>query len=149
MKVRELMTGAPITVSPETPVFDARQTMIRERIRHLLVTEHHRLVGIVTDRDIRLCLPSPATSLSVGEVNYRLAQLPVTAVMSSPVTTVGPDDDAAGAARLLLNRGIGALPVVGSGRLLGILSRSDIILAFAAGHPAAAARDAGAAAVRD
>jgi acetoin utilization protein AcuB len=56
------MTGAPITVPPDTPVLDARHLMLERRIRHLPVTdERGLLVGIVTDRDIRLNLPSQAT----------------------------------------------------------------------------------------
>jgi CBS domain-containing protein len=61
MKVSDLMTGKPITVAPDMPVLDARQLMLKEQIRHLVVTEYERLVAIVTDRDIRLNLPSPAT----------------------------------------------------------------------------------------
>src|SRR5438046_10224302 len=97
MKVRELMTGAPITVDPDTPVFDARQSMLKERIRHLLVTEGTRLVGIVTDRDSRLNLPSQATSLSMWEVNSLLAKLTVGKVMTQSGSIVGPDQDAAAA----------------------------------------------------
>lgn len=131
MKVRELMTGAPITVSPETPVFDARQTMMRERIRHLLVTEHHRLVGIVTDRDIRLNLPSQATSLSVWEMNYLLAQLTVDKVMTRTVIIIGPDLEAREAARLMLEHKIGALPVLDGEHLIGIVTETDVLRAFA------------------
>lgn len=131
MKVRELMTGAPITVSPETPVFDARQTMMRERIRHLLVTEHHRLVGIVTDRDIRLNLPSQATSLSVWEMNYLLAQLTVDKVMTTAVIIIGPDLEAREAARLMLEHKIGALPVLDGEHLIGIVTETDVLRAFA------------------
>ena len=66
MTIRELMTGGLITVRRETPVLEARDLMAKERIRHLLVTEvGGGLVGIVTDRDIRLNLPSQAASLSV------------------------------------------------------------------------------------
>ena len=50
MTVRELMSGTPITVGPETPMLEARQRMLTERIRHLLVTKGDELVGIVTDR---------------------------------------------------------------------------------------------------
>jgi CBS domain-containing protein len=66
MKVGELMTGTNlITARPGTPVLEARQLMLKEKIRHLLVTEDGGLlVGVVTDRDIRLNLPSQATSLS-------------------------------------------------------------------------------------
>ncbi len=131
MKVRELMTGAPITVSPETPVFDARQTMIKERIRHLLVTEAGKLVGIVTDRDIRLNLPSQATSLSMWEVNYLLAKLTVSKVMTTSVIIIGPDQEATDAARLMLEHKIGALPVLDGSRLIGILTETDVLRAFA------------------
>jgi len=131
MKVRELMTGAPITVSPDTPVFHARQTMIKERIRHLLVSEHRRLVGIVTDRDIRLNLPSQATSLSVWEMNYLLAQLTVDKIMTTSVIIVGPDLEARDAARLMLEHKIGALPVLDGEHLIGIITETDVLRAFA------------------
>jgi len=86
MKVRELMTGALVTVGPDTPVFDARRTMVEKRIRHLLVTQEGRLLGILTDRDIRLNLPSPASSLSVWEMNYLLARLTVGEAMTTAAT---------------------------------------------------------------
>jgi CBS domain-containing protein len=63
MKVRELMTGVLMTVHPDTSVLEARQAMVKERIRQLLVTEGRSLVGIITDRDVRLNLSSQATSL--------------------------------------------------------------------------------------
>jgi len=131
MKVRELMTGGLITVRPDTPVFDARQTMLKERIRHLLVTENRRLLGIVTDRDIRLNLPSQATSLSVWEVNYLLARLTVDKVMTTSVIIIGPDQEARDAARLMLEHKIGALPVLDGDHLIGIITETDVLRAFA------------------
>ena len=131
MTVRELMTGALITATPETPVLDARSLMQKERIRHLLVTEGTRLVGIVTDRDIRLNLPSQATSLSMWEVNYLLAKLTVNKVMTRSVIITGPDQDAADAARLLLEHKIGALPVLDGEHLIGIVTETDVLRAFA------------------
>jgi acetoin utilization protein AcuB len=131
MKVRELMTGAPICVRPDTPVFDARQTMLKERIRHLLVTENRRLLGIITDRDIRLNLPSQATSLSVWEVNHLLARLTVGEVMTTSVIIIGPDQDARDAARLMLEHKIGALPVLDGTHLIGIITETDVLRAFA------------------
>ena len=131
MKVRELMSGGPITVGVDTPVFEARQTMLKERIRHLLVTDAGRLVGIVTDRDIRLNLPSQATSLSMWEVNYLLAKLTVDKVMTKSVIIVGPDKDASEAARLMLEHKIGALPVLEGDHLLGIITETDVLRAFA------------------
>ena len=137
MRVRELMTAKPITVHPETPMLEARQRMVEERIRHLVVVENARVVGIVTDRDIRLNLPSPATSLSVWEINYLLAQLTVGGVMSRAVMVVDPDRPVAEAARLMMDHKIGALPVVDEGRLVGIITESDFVRAMAgSGHGA-------------
>jgi acetoin utilization protein AcuB len=133
MHVRDLMTRTPITVAPSTTVVDAKALMARSRIRHLLVTEGHRLLGIVTDRDIRLNLPSPATSLSVWELNYLLARLTVDQVMTKAVITVGPEHDAREAARIMLDHKIGGLPVLDGGRLVGILTETDLVRAFAHG----------------
>jgi len=140
MRVKDLMTPKPVTVPPATTVLDARQTMRERRFRHLLVTEGDRLAGIVTDRDIRLNLPSPASSLSIWEMNYLLARLTVAEVMSRAVITVDPERDARDAARIMLEEKIGALPVLDETRLVGILTETDVVRAFAgAPEPAAAA----------
>jgi acetoin utilization protein AcuB len=86
---------------------------------------------MVTDRDIRLNLPSPATSLSVWEVNYLLAKMTAGSVMTSSVITVDPNRDIADAARIMLDHKIGALPVVDGGTIIGILTETDIVRAFA------------------
>ncbi len=131
MRVRELMTGALITARPDMPVLDARHLMIEKQIRHLLVTnESGELLGIVTDRDIRLNLPSQATSLSVWELNYLLTRLMVGKVMTQSVITVGPDREVRDAALLMLDHRIGALPVVDGGRLIGIVTETDLLRAF-------------------
>ncbi len=131
MQVRELMTGALITARPDMPVLDARHLMIEKRIRHLVVTsDRGELLGIVTDRDIRLNLPSQATSLSVWEMNYLLTRLTVGKVMTASVITVGPDRTARDAAQLMLDHRIGALPVVDGGRPIGIVTETDLLRAF-------------------
>jgi CBS domain-containing protein len=131
MRVSDLMTLKPITVAPDTPMLEARQRMLEERIRHLVVVEHARVVGIVTDRDIRLNLPSPATSLSVWEINFLLARLTVGGVMTSSVIVIEPDRPIAEAARIMIDHKIGALPVVDEGRLVGIVTESDFVRALA------------------
>ena len=131
MRVRDIMTARPITVGRETPMLEARQRMFAQRIRHLVVVEDDRVVGIVTDRDIRLNLPSPATSLSVWEINFLLARLTVGAVMTAAVLVVEPDRPIAEAARLLIDHKISALPVIEGGRLVGILTESDFVRALA------------------
>jgi adenylylsulfate kinase-like enzyme/CBS domain-containing protein len=131
MKVRELMSAKPITIDPETPMLEARQRMVDERIRHLIVTDGSRVVGIVTDRDIRLNLPSPATSLSVWEINYLLAKLTVRDVMTRAVLVVDPERSAAEAARIMIEHKISALPVLDGDHLLGIVTESDFVRALA------------------
>jgi len=130
MNVRDLMTTSPITVGPETPVLDARQLMIDKRFRHVLIVDGPKLLGIVTDRDIRLNLPSPATSLSVWEINYLLARLTVASVMTKTLVTVSPRQDTREAARLMLDHKIGALPVVDGGLLVGIITETDLLRAY-------------------
>lgn len=131
MIVRELMTGAPITAEPDMPILEARELMAREKIRHLLVKgPDGSLAGIVTDRDIRLSLPSRATSLSVWEINHLLTKLTVGQVMTTSVVTTGPDRLAREAAELMLGHRIGALPVIDGGGLIGIITETDIVRAF-------------------
>ena len=130
MDVSELMTAPAITAAPGMPVLEARQLMIDKQIRHLLVTDGPKLLGIVTERDIRLNLPSPATSLSVWEINYLLARMTVESAMTRSVIMVDPRRDARGAAQLMLYHKIGALPVVDGATLVGIITETDLLRAF-------------------
>jgi acetoin utilization protein AcuB len=131
MVIRELMTGGLITVRPETSVQQARVLLVKERIRHLLVTGPRGvLAGIVTDRDIRLNLPSRATSLSAQEVAHLLSRLTVGEIMTRSVVTIGPDRPAREGAQLMLDHKVGALPVLDDGHLIGIITETDIVRAF-------------------
>jgi acetoin utilization protein AcuB len=131
MMIRELMTGGPITVRPETSVQQARDLLAKERIRHLPVTGPGRvLAGIVTDRDIRLNLPSRATTLSAQEITHLLSRLTVGEIMTRSVITIGPDRPAREGAQLMLDHKIGALPVLDDGHLIGIITETDIVRAF-------------------
>lgn len=121
------MTIGPTTVPPTTPVPVARKLMLEQRIRHLLVVDGDRLVGVVTDRDIRLNSASPATSLSVWELNYLLERLTVEQIMASGVIAITPAEDVATAARLLIQHKIGCLPVVAAGHLVGIVTETDLV----------------------
>jgi acetoin utilization protein AcuB len=116
-------------------MLEARQRMADARIRHLVVTEGSRVVGVVTDRDIRLNLASPATSLSVWELNALLAKLTVAEIMTRSVIVVEGDRRIAEAAQLMIDHKIGALPVVDGGRLVGIVTESDFVRLVATREP--------------
>ena len=133
MRVGDVMTRTLVTTPPETSVLDAQVRLAREGIRHLLVTgEGGELLGIVTDRDIRLNLPSPATSLSVWEMKDQLSRLTVGEIMTKAVITVSPRREVSEAAVLMLEHKIGALPVLEDGRLAGIVTETDLLRALAA-----------------
>lgn len=130
MQVSEWMTPTPVTVGPSTPVSKAHELMLHRRIRHLPVVEDGRLIGIITDRDVRTAQPSPATSLAVREILYLLERLTVRALMTRPVITVAPHEPLATAVRLMLENRIGGLPVMTGERLVGILTEVDLLRAF-------------------
>jgi acetoin utilization protein AcuB len=124
------MTRSPLTVTPDTAVNEAREFMRQYAIRHLPVVQQGRLVGIITDSDIRLALPSPATSLTVWELNYLLDKLTVGEVMTHFVVTTAPDRHVYEAIGRMLRFKIGALPVVENHQVVGLLTRTDILRAF-------------------
>lgn len=132
MLVREYMSTPAVMIKPQTGVQEALRMMRNHRIRRLpVVDESEHVVGIVSERDLLYASPSPATSLSVWELNYLLASLEVSSVMTRNVVTTTPDSSLQGSARLMLNHKIGGLPVVDShNRLVGVITESDIFRAF-------------------
>jgi acetoin utilization protein AcuB len=133
MKVREIMRQALVTVRPDAPARVAAELMRSHRVRHLLVTdEGERLIGILTDRDLRhsAFLPMLARHLMWEE---RWLKAPrVRDVMTWEVATIDPDADLVRAGLLMFKRRIGSLPVVDKGALVGILTERDLLEAFGA-----------------
>ncbi len=132
MLVREWMTKDPQTVSATTPVIEAMQRLREGGFRRLPVVREGRLVGIVTDRDLKEATPSKATTLSIYELNYLLSKLLVKDVMVASVITVGPDDPIERAALLMEEHRVSGLPVIEDGHLIGILTITDLLRAFVA-----------------
>ena len=128
MRVKDLMSHCPITIGPTTPVLEAYRLMQAQRVRHLLVLDHGRLAGIVSDRDIRLNMP-PNTLWS-WELECVSAQLTAGQVMTRHLIVVESACDASAAAALLLSEKIDALPVVDDGLLVGIVTATDFVRAF-------------------
>ena len=114
MRVSSWMSPDPMSTAPGVAAADAGRVMHTYAIRHLPVVVHGRVLGMVSDRDVRGAIPGRT----------------VADIMSSPAHTVGPDDTIEAAARLMLSRHISALPVVdGAGHLVGMLTTTDCLLA--------------------
>lgn len=130
MLVRDWMTPNPVSVSPDTPVLDALKLLKERSFRRLPVVEGQNLVGIVTDKDLKDAMPSKATTLSVWELNYLLAKLTVHEVMAKPVITIEAEQPLEDAALLMQEYKVGGLPVMEKGRLVGIITVTDVLKAF-------------------
>jgi len=130
MLVRERMSTPVVTIPPETPVNEALSLMRKRGFSRLPVVEGGKLVGIVTEKHLLLASPSPATSLSMWEINYLLAKLTVEKVMSREVVTVADDTPIEEAARIMADRNIGGLPVMQGETLVGIITETDLFKLF-------------------
>ena len=131
MLVKDRMTPNPVSVTPDTFFLDAMRIMGERRFRHLpVVDKKGKLIGIVTQTDLLHASPSPATSLSVSEMNYLLANLRIREVMSSPAIVVSDDAPLEEAARVMVENKIGCLPVMADGKLVGVLTETDIFKSF-------------------
>jgi acetoin utilization protein AcuB len=125
------MTQTPVTITPDTSVTEALRLMRERKVRRLPVLDDRgKLVGIVSDQDLLYASPSPVTSLSVWEVHYLLAKLKVEEVMTRKVITVTEDTPVEEAARIMADNKIGGLPVMRDGKLVGIVTESDLFKIF-------------------
>lgn len=125
MLVEQIMQRAMVTVARVATLADALSLLRTRGIRHLLVVEDDRLVGIVSDRDLKR--PTPADTAELGD---RLARVTVSEIMTRPVLTVPPRSTVEDAARLLVREKISALPVTLGDRLLGIVTETDVLRLF-------------------
>lgn len=131
MFVASRMTANPIAVAPETSVASARSLMKEHNFRRLPVVKDGKLVGIVTDRDLREVSASPATTLSVHELNYLLAKMLIRDVMRKNVITIRSDATIEEAALIMYKEKIGGLVVVDEqGAVVGIITETDIFKCF-------------------
>ncbi len=126
MFVRWRMTPNPIVIDPQTSILDALHIMKEKKVRRLPVVAHGKLVGIVTEKDLRESPSLKATSLSIFELNYLLAKTPVSEVMTKDPITVTPDTTIEEAAVIMRDNQISGLPVVEDGKVVGIVTETDI-----------------------
>jgi acetoin utilization protein AcuB len=127
MRIRDMMTKNPITVDSETLVVDAQKIMKENNVRRLPVVDKGKLLGIITKHDLLEASPSPATSLSIHELNYLLAKMKVKEIMKKNPVTLTPDTPFEEALKIGQEKRIGSFPVVENGKLVGIATESDIV----------------------
>jgi len=127
MLVKGWMTSDVLTVDEDTSMMKASQIMKENNIRRLPVMHKGKLVGMVTDRDIKEASPSKATTLDVHELYYLLSELKVKDIMSKNVFTIGPEETVEKAAVKMLEHRISGLPVVNDkGKVVGMITQGDI-----------------------
>ena len=130
-RVADHMTRGVATIHSDTLARGAAEMMRTRRIRHLPVVDRgDRLVGIVTDRDVRQILFNPAMQARIGHTADALGSVTVAELMTRAVLTVRPDTLLQDAARLMHARKIGVVPVVQGGRVVGILTETDVLRVF-------------------
>jgi acetoin utilization protein AcuB len=128
MYIGRIMHTDLITVSPQTTLVEAKELVEKNQIDHLLVVDDQKkLVGIVSDRDLKQYWASPATSLSKNELSYLLQKVLVSMVMIKTVVTIPTNSTIERAALVMQQNRISALPVMEDGELAGIITSTDVM----------------------
>jgi len=127
MRVGDMMSTNVVTVAEDTPVDDAKKIMEAHRIRRLPVMKKDKLVGLVTKHILLEAAPSPATSLNIWELHYLLSKMTVKEIMVKKPLTIPADLPVEEALQLGQEKGFGAFPVMEDGRLVGMVTESDIV----------------------
>ena len=131
MFVGERMSRPVITVSSEIPIHDAIAMFKKEHIRRApVVNQDGKLVGIVTENDLLNASPSPVTSLSVWEMNYLMSKVTVKQVMTKKVKTIDVSTPIEEAARIMADLKIGGMPVVRDGKVVGMITETNLFKIF-------------------
>ena len=139
MKVRDVMTTDVATVAPDTDLRDVAALLVQKRISGVPVVEGERVIGVVSERDI-LFKERPSSGLQRGVLAWLMDEgdlmLKIDATtahlaMTGPAITIGPERSVADAAALMLDERVSRLPVVEGGKLVGIVTRHDLVRAFA------------------
>jgi len=131
MPVQDWMSKDLVTIDADTSIMKASKVMKQNEIQHLPVLRQGRLVGIVSDRDLKEATPSKATTLDIHEMYYLLDKIVVKSLMSKTLITIAPGDTVEKAAAVMLKNHVSALPVVDAQTALaGIITKGDIFRAF-------------------
>lgn len=132
--VKDLMTADPVAITPETSLRNIIGLMKQNSFRQLPVVEGDQLIGIVSDRDVRLAVNSPMIAHEHEEDMELLDEVTADNIMTLNPITVTPDTPAVRAAEMLAVYKFGALPVVENAHLAGIITVTDFLRAFVGGE---------------
>ncbi len=124
------MTKEVLTVRPEDPIRKVWELVEEKKLRRFPVIDGERLVGIVTDRDLRNATASSVVLTEKKYHDFLLDTIKVETIMTPNPRTVSPDTSIREAAKIILNMKVGGLPVVDGDRLVGIITETDLINAF-------------------
>ena len=131
MLVKDWMTENVITLDENESIVKAMQILKEHKIRRIPITSEGKLVGIITDKDIKDATPSKLTSFDVHEFYYLLSELKLKDIMTKDPITVYPEDTIEYAAVLMLENKISGLPVINKDRfVVGIITQTDIFKLF-------------------
>jgi CBS domain-containing protein len=127
MQVQDIMSTDITTVGRNDDLLSVEQTMASKKLRHLPVLEDGEVVGIVTQRDLFKAAMSSAMGYGQKAQEAYLHKVLVKEIMVYPVITILPTASIGEAVDLLMERGIGCLPVVDRGTLRGLVTKTDLL----------------------
>jgi acetoin utilization protein AcuB len=130
MLVDQRMSHPVVSVSSEVPVLDALAMFKKEHIGRAPVIKDGKLLGIITKNDLLNASPSPATTLSVWEMNYLMSKVTVKQVMTKKVITIEVDTPIEEAARVMVDAKISGMPVTREGKIVGMITETDLFKVF-------------------
>lgn len=127
MFVGNRMTRNLVTIDKDANILKVRNLFAKHDIDQVPVVHDNKLVGIITDRDIRENSASPASTLSTHELNYLLSEIKVESIMTKKVVTVSPGTTIEAAAKLINEKRVNSLPVVVNNEPVGIITTCDLL----------------------
>jgi acetoin utilization protein AcuB len=127
MLVKDFMTGEVTSLQETDSLLDAAMVFVRSSFRHLPVLRDRKVVGIITERDVKQFAPSLLSRTSAEEYNQVMETTPISRVMTKNPVTLRPDQPIFDAAKMLYSKRVGCMPVVENNELVGIVTTTDLL----------------------
>lgn len=126
-QLREIMQKRIHSVSPDDRVIHARRIIINENVARLPVIHNGKLLGMISDTEIAFALANVKKSIPLGRQKHRLDELLVEDVMKTPVVWTEPGMGVSDAAKIMMKKNVGALPLIENNNIVGIVTRTDLL----------------------